>query len=117
MERVEKQLKLLKELLPDLGILAVLSNTNHPGERWEHDATRATAGALSIQIAYVPFGSAPELEGAPERVRTSEADALLVPPEGVTMVHREDDRCVCEGPPPAFDIWLVGVLQCRRACQ
>ncbi len=84
----QKRVELLKELLPELRTLAVLSNTNHPGERSEHDATRAVADALSIRMAYVPFGSAPELEGALEQVRTSGADALLVLPEGVTMVHR-----------------------------
>jgi putative ABC transport system substrate-binding protein len=84
----QKRVELLKELLPDLRTLAVLSNTNHPGERSEHDATRAVADALSIRMAYVPFGSAPELEGALERVRTAGADALLVFPEGLTMVHR-----------------------------
>jgi putative ABC transport system substrate-binding protein len=84
----QKRVELLKELLPELRTLAVLSNTNHPGERSEHDATRSAAKALSIRTAYVPFSSAQELEGALGQVRTSGADAVLVFPEGVTMVHR-----------------------------
>jgi putative ABC transport system substrate-binding protein len=84
----QKRVELLKEMVPDLRTLAVLSNTNHPGERSEHDATRAVAETLSVRMAYVPFSSAAELEGALERVRVSGADALLVFPEGVTMVHR-----------------------------
>jgi putative ABC transport system substrate-binding protein len=84
----QKRVELLKEMLPGLRTLAVLSNTNHPGERSEHDATRAVAEALSVRTAYVPFSSAAELEGALERVRASGADALLVFPDGITMVHR-----------------------------
>jgi len=71
-----------------LRTLAVLSNTNHPGEQSEFNATKAVADAFSIHVAYVPFGSAPELEGALERVRTTSADAMVVFPDGVTMVHR-----------------------------
>jgi putative tryptophan/tyrosine transport system substrate-binding protein len=84
----QKRVELLKEMVPGLRTLAALSNTNHPGERSEHDATRAMAEALSVRMAYVPFSSAAELEGALERVRASGADALLVFPDGITMVHR-----------------------------
>jgi putative ABC transport system substrate-binding protein len=84
----QKRVELLEDMVPDLRTLAVLSNTNHPGERSEHDTTRAVAETLSIHMTYVPFRSAAELEGALERVRASSADALLVFPEGVTMVHR-----------------------------
>ena len=88
LEVAQKRVQLLRELLPDLQTLAVLSNTNHPGEQAEHEATKAAAGALSLDLAYVPFGSGPELDGALERVRASGAGAMLVFPDGVTMVHR-----------------------------
>jgi putative ABC transport system substrate-binding protein len=85
----QKRVEMFKELLPGLRTLAVLSNTNHPGEQSEYNATRTAAEALSIQhVAYVPFGSALEIENALERVRASKADAMLVFPEGVTLVHR-----------------------------
>ena len=84
----QKRIELLKELAPALRTVAVLSNTNHPGEPSEYSATRAAAEAFSSQVVYVPFHSAPELEGALERVRVSNADAMIVFPEGVTMVHR-----------------------------
>jgi putative ABC transport system substrate-binding protein len=88
LEVAQKRVQLLRELLPDLQTLAVLSNTNHPGEQSEHEATKAAANALSVGLVYVPFGSGPELEGVLERVRASDAGAMLVFPEGVTMVHR-----------------------------
>jgi putative ABC transport system substrate-binding protein len=84
----QKRVELLRELIPDLKALAVLSNTNHPGEQAEHEATKAAASTLSMNLTYVPFVSGLELEGALERVRASGAGAMLVFPEGVTMVHR-----------------------------
>jgi putative tryptophan/tyrosine transport system substrate-binding protein len=84
----QKRAQLLRELLPGLRTLAVLSNTTHPGEQSEHDATQKAADALSIRLAYVPFRSFPELDGALERLRGASPDAMLVFPDGVTMVHR-----------------------------
>jgi putative tryptophan/tyrosine transport system substrate-binding protein len=84
----QKRVELLRELIPDLQTLAVLSNTNHPGEQAEHEATKVAASTLSIGLAYVPFASGLELDRALERVRVSGAGAMLVFPEGVTMVNR-----------------------------
>jgi putative ABC transport system substrate-binding protein len=84
----QKRVELLRELVPDLQTLAVLSNTNHPGEQAEHEVTKAAASTLSIGLAYVPFASGLELYHALEHVRVSGAGAMLVFPEGVTMVHR-----------------------------
>jgi hypothetical protein len=54
----------LKELLPGMGKVAILSQKNHPGEQLEHEATRAAADALSIHLAYVPFAAGPKLDSA-----------------------------------------------------
>ena len=84
----QKRVQLLKELLPSMGKLAILSQKNHPGEQSEHEATRAAADGLSIHLAYVPFAAGPELDGALQRVAEASANAMLVFPDGVTMVHR-----------------------------
>src|SRR5262245_42192383 len=84
----QKRVQLLKELLPSMGKLAILSQKNHPGEQSEHEATRAAADDLSIHLAYVPFAAGPELDGALQRVAEASANAMLVFPDGVTMVHR-----------------------------
>ncbi len=84
----QKRVQLLKELLPGMSTLAILSQKNHPGEQSEHEATRAAALALSLRLAYVPFAAGPELDGALQRVADARADAMLVFPDGVTMVHR-----------------------------
>jgi putative tryptophan/tyrosine transport system substrate-binding protein len=88
LDLAQKRVQLLRELLPGLQTLAALSNTNHPGEQSEHEATKAAADALSLGLAYAPFGSAAELDSALDRVRMSGAGAMLVYPDGITMVHR-----------------------------
>lgn len=88
LDLARKRVQLLQELLPDLRTLAVVSNKTHPGEDSEHKATREAADAISVHLAYVPFSSGSELDAALDRVRASDADAMLVFPDGVTMVHR-----------------------------
>lgn len=88
LDLAQKRVQLLRELLPSLRTLAILSNTTHPGEQAEHDATQKAADALSTRLAYVPFRSGRELDEALARVRGAGPDAMLVFPDGVTMVHR-----------------------------
>ena len=83
-----KRVELLKDIFPQLRRLAVLSNTDHPGEPSEWQATHDASKALGIQTVYVPFVGARELDIALNTVGTARAGATLVFPEGVTMVHR-----------------------------
>jgi putative ABC transport system substrate-binding protein len=84
-----KRIGLLKEAIPQLRILAVLSNIDHPGETAERRATEMAAQALGITVAYIPFPPA-ELANALGTVRNARADAMVVFPEGVTMRHRAE---------------------------
>ena len=84
----QKRVQLVRELLPDLRTLAVLSQKNHPGEPSEYAATQQAAEDLGVRLAYVPFASGAEIDNALERVRAAAANAMLVFPDGVTMVHR-----------------------------
>jgi putative ABC transport system substrate-binding protein len=83
-----KRVELIKDFFPQLRTLAVLSNTDHPGERSEWHTTQQAAQALGINAIYVPFVGAGELDNALAAVGNARADAMLVFPEGVTMVHR-----------------------------
>ena len=83
-----KRVKLCKELLPNMRKLAVLSNTNHPGERSEWRVTQEAAQSLGIGLVYIPFAGPAELDGALARLRAAETDAMLVFPDRVTYVHR-----------------------------
>ena len=84
----QKRVQLLRELLPDVEKMAVLSYSNHPGEQAEHRATQEAAASLGLGLAYAPFASGAEIDRGLERVRASGAGAMLVYPDAVTMVHR-----------------------------
>jgi len=88
LELAGKRVELLKDVFPKLRTLAVLSNTDHPGEQSEWRATQQTAQALGMDPAYVPFFGAHELDKALALAGNARADAILVFPDAVTMVHR-----------------------------
>lgn len=88
LEVAAKRVELLKQAVPAMRRLAVLSNTDHPGERSERRATEEAARALGVTVAYVPFVGGAQLDGALAAVRDAKADALVVFPEGATMVAR-----------------------------
>jgi putative tryptophan/tyrosine transport system substrate-binding protein len=83
-----KRVELLKEIVPTLRTLAVLSNSDHPGEQSEWKATRQVAQALGIEPIYFPFNGMRELDNALAAAGSARVDALLVFPDAVTMVHR-----------------------------
>ena len=88
LEVAQKRVQLLREMLPQLQTLAILSQSNHAGEAAEHAATKAAAGVLGLQLAYVPFPSFRELDDALSRVAAARTGAMLVYPDAVTLVNR-----------------------------
>ena len=112
LELAGKRVELLKDIFPELRTLAVISNTNHPGEQSEWRTTRQTAQALGMDPVYVPFFGAPEIDKAIDAAGNARADAMLVFPDAVTMVHR---TCrVCHRAAAALDVWLERILRGRR---
>ena len=83
-----KRVQVLKDVFPQLRKLAVLSNADHPGERSEWQATQRAAQTLGVDPIYAPFVGGRELDSALAVVEKARADAMLVFPDGVTMVHR-----------------------------
>ncbi|MGY8665748.1 ABC transporter substrate-binding protein [Bradyrhizobium sp. UFLA05-109] len=88
LELAGKRVELLKDIYPRVRRLAVLSNTDHPGEPSEWRATQQTCAGLGILPIYVPFSGVSELDNALEVAGGSGADAMLVFPDVVTMVDR-----------------------------
>jgi putative ABC transport system substrate-binding protein len=88
LEIAGRRVALLKEALPRLRKLAVLSNTDHPGEGSERRATEEAARALGLTVSYVPFTGGGQLDRGLAAVRDARADAMVVFPEGATMVAR-----------------------------
>jgi putative tryptophan/tyrosine transport system substrate-binding protein len=60
----QKRVEVLKELMPHLRTLAVLSNTTHPGEQLEYEATKRAAEAFSLRLVYAPFKSGADIDTA-----------------------------------------------------
>jgi putative ABC transport system substrate-binding protein len=83
-----KRVGLLKQAVPHLRRLAVLSNTDHPGERSEWRATEEAARTLGLSVSYIPFTGAGQLDTGLSALRDAKADAMVVFPEGATMVAR-----------------------------
>ncbi|HEY3066027.1 MAG TPA: ABC transporter substrate-binding protein [Methylomirabilota bacterium] len=88
LEVAGKRVGLLKQAVPQIRTLAVLSNTDHPGEGAERRATQEAAQALGLAVSYIPFRGAAQLDGGLSAVRDARADAMVVFPEGATMVAR-----------------------------
>ena len=88
LELAGKRVELLKEIVPKMRTIAVLSNSLHPGEQLEWRATQEAAKQLGIVPLYVPFAGAPELDKGLALVKDAKADGLLVFPDVLTMVHR-----------------------------
>ena len=88
LEVAGKRVELLKAVFPKSRTLAVLSNTDHPGEQSEWRATLRAAETLGIEPIYVHFNGACELDQALQTVVQAHADAMLVFPEPATLMHR-----------------------------
>ena len=88
LELAGKRVELLKDTFPKLRTLAVLSNTDHPGEQSEWHTTQRAAQALGLDPAYFPFFGGQELDNALTLAGDAPADAMIVFPDPVTMVNR-----------------------------
>jgi putative ABC transport system substrate-binding protein len=88
-EIIGKRLELLKEAVPKVSHVAVLSNPQHPGEQRELRETQSTARALGISLDYHQTRTAAEFDAAYDAIiKKQRANGLLVFPEGVTLDHR-----------------------------
>jgi len=87
-ELVGKRLELLKEAVPRVSRVAILSNPQHPGEQRELRETQSTARALGMILEYHQTGTVPDFDAAYEAISKQNVNGLLVFPEGVTMANR-----------------------------
>ena len=88
LEIAGKRVELLKQALPRMRTLAVLSNTSHPGEKSERRATEAAAQSLGVALTYFPFATVGALDSALGGIRDARPDAIIVFPDGSTLVNR-----------------------------
>jgi putative ABC transport system substrate-binding protein len=84
-----KRLELLREAFPRVARVAILSNPLHPGEQRELKESEQGAERLGIGLSFAQVRSAAEIEPAFERIRAAGAEALVVVPDALVMLHRK----------------------------
>ena len=82
---VGKRMELLKEMMPGVKRIAVIANSQHPGEHLERDAARAAAAAQGLVLRYFSVSSEAELEVALADIARARDDAILAFADGFTM--------------------------------
>ena len=84
-----KRVQLLKEAMPAMTRVAVLSNPTHPGEVSELKATREAARALGLAIEHFPVESDDGFEPAFTAIANSKCDGLLAFPDALKNFNRQ----------------------------
>jgi putative ABC transport system substrate-binding protein len=87
-ELVGKRLELLKEAVPQVSRVAILSNPQHPGEQRELRETQSTARAMGMTLDYYQTRTSAEFDAAYDAISKQNINGLLVFPEGVTLANR-----------------------------
>ena len=87
-ELVGKRLEVLKENVPKVSRVAVLSSPAHPGEQRELAETQKTARNLGIILLYHQLNSGADVNAAIDATIKDNAHALLAFPDPVTNAHR-----------------------------
>jgi putative tryptophan/tyrosine transport system substrate-binding protein len=88
LELVGKRMETLKEVLPQLGHVAVLANPQHPGEKDELRASQAAAAKLGLKLTYFPVQDAASLEEAFAGMVKARCEAMDVFPDVLTVRER-----------------------------
>jgi len=88
-ELVGKRLELLKEAMPRVSRVAILSNPQHPGEQRELRETQSTARAMGMTLDYYQTRTSAEFDAAYDAISKQNVNGLLVFPEAVTLANRQ----------------------------
>jgi putative ABC transport system substrate-binding protein len=90
LELVGKRIEILKEIVPGMRRLAVLSNQQHTGEPREFLTTREAAERLRLTISYHPFKGAADIDKGLASALAAHADAGVVFPDATMMARSAD---------------------------
>ena len=89
-ELTGKQLELLKEILPKLSRLAVLSDKTEPGNPRSLKETESAAKGFGVEVFYMDVQAAKDIEPAFRAASNKRAQALLVMPSPVMNQRRKE---------------------------
>ena len=85
-----KQLELLKEIIPRLARVAIVGNSNEPGNAQALKETEVAARALGLQPYYFDARDAKEIETVLRSASKEGADAVLVLSSPIATSHRKE---------------------------
>lgn len=89
LELAGKRLELLKEALPKARRVAIITNSQHPGDQSERQASDAAMKTLGLTGEYYEARSTAQMEAALSAIAKSRVDAMMVFPMASTMSYRE----------------------------
>src|SRR5262249_23215977 len=84
-----KEMALLKEVVPNVRLVAVLSNPTNPAHRFAIKKIKAAAGQLGVQLQFVEAGKIEQLDGAFAAMDKEHVDAVLVIADGLFGFQRK----------------------------
>jgi putative ABC transport system substrate-binding protein len=84
-----KRVELLHEAFPHVARATILSNPLHPGEQRELKETEQGARRLGIELTFAQMRSAADIDPAFDLIRDARAEAMIVLPDGLVMLHRK----------------------------
>src|SRR6185295_19389538 len=82
-----KRIELLKELVPSIRHLAVLTRPEHAGEQRERAVSEEVVAKLGMTLAYVPIQTAGDLDQAFQTIAKHKCDALVTFPDGIMLAN------------------------------
>jgi putative ABC transport system substrate-binding protein len=84
-----KRMDMLKQVVPGVRRLGVISNPRHPGAQRELQAAREAAGGLGLDLHYYPAGTPTELEAVLAEMPAARIDAVLIFSDGAALGFAE----------------------------
>lgn len=84
LELVSKRIELLKAVMPGLKRIAILANSQHPGDQAERNASSAAAAANGLEVEYFDWRGAAQLDSALTAIEKSRSEAVVMfPVQGI----------------------------------
>ena len=84
-----KRLELLREIMPQIGRVAILASPTHAGEELERSNSMEMAKKLGIGIQYFPTPNLQDLRGAYTSMAADLPQAIVVFPDPITFSNRQ----------------------------
>jgi len=108
LEIIGKQLELLKETVPKIRRMAILSNAANPIQPLAIRDVNVAARSLGVQLQLLEVRGPNEFDSAFAAMAKERVGALLVVADSMFVFHRTQLADLAAKEPPAGSIWLEG---------